>query len=79
MATRSLGVLTIDLIAKIGGLEEGLSKADRKTRAAMRTIETSVNRFSATVTRAFAVATTALTGFGAMAVKRLVDTNKELY
>lgn len=45
----------------------------------MRTIETSVNRFTATFTRAFTIAGTALVGFSTLAVKRLVDTNEQLY
>lgn len=38
MASRSLGVLTLDLIAKIGGFETGLDKAGRNARKNSKTI-----------------------------------------
>jgi hypothetical protein len=39
MATRSLGTLTLDLIARIGGYERGLDKAEKEARKRARAIE----------------------------------------
>ena len=36
MATRSLGTLTLDLIARIGGFEQGMDKAGRVTEKRMK-------------------------------------------
>jgi hypothetical protein len=42
MASKSLGTLTIDLIAKTAGFVEGLTQAERVTKARMREIRSSV-------------------------------------
>lgn len=39
MASRSLGTLTLDLVARIGNYTEGLSKADRETQKRAKAIE----------------------------------------
>ena len=39
MATRSLGTLTLDLIARIGGFEQGMDKAGRLTEKRMKEME----------------------------------------
>src|SRR5690625_1642587 len=44
MATNRLGVLTIDLIAKTGGFEEGMDKAARRAERFGREIEQTENR-----------------------------------
>ncbi|HEY8341767.1 MAG TPA: hypothetical protein VIK75_02000, partial [Calditerricola sp.] len=41
MATRSLGQLTIDIIAKIAGFEQGLDRAARTADKRMKQIEAS--------------------------------------
>lgn len=61
MATRSLGTLTLDLIAKIGGFEQGLSKADRASKKTFKNIERNVN-----------TAAKAVAGFGVAAAGSLV-------
>lgn len=43
MATRSLGTLTLDLIAKIAGFEAGMDKAARKSKSTMDGIQKQVN------------------------------------
>lgn len=50
MATRSLGSLTVDLIAKVVGWEQGMDKAgraadklNRKTKRSMQDMEQSIN------------------------------------
>lgn len=44
---RSLGTLSLDLVARIGGFEQGLSRAERTTRQRMRGIEESTNTATA--------------------------------
>ena len=39
MATRSLGTLTLDLVARIGGYERGLDKAEKEAKKRARAIE----------------------------------------
>lgn len=61
MATRSLGTLTLDLIAKIAGFEAGMDKAARKSKSTMDGIQKQVNNAA----KAFAA-------FGAAAVASTV-------
>lgn len=52
MASRSLGTLTIDLIAKVGGFVEGMTKAereaDKKTRAMQRKMQARAKEIQST-------------------------------
>ena len=52
MASRSLGTLTIDLIAKVGGFVEGMTKAereaDKKTRAMQRKMQARAKEIKST-------------------------------
>lgn len=41
--SRKLGTLTLDLIAKIGGFEQGMDKARRKSKSTMQSIEKGAN------------------------------------
>ena len=43
MSKRSLGTLTVDLILKMGGFQEGLDKASRETKKRMKEIQTYVD------------------------------------
>lgn len=43
MASRSLGVLSLDLVAKIGGYVDGLSKAERETVKRAKAIESALS------------------------------------
>lgn len=47
MASRSLGVLTLDLIARIGGFESGMDKAARHADRRMKEIQGSVKKLGA--------------------------------
>lgn len=67
MATRSLGVLRLDLIARIGGFEEGMDKAARRAEKRMKEIRKNVraarkgiNEFGERVKVSAAIAATAL-------------------
>lgn len=57
MARRSLGTLTLDLIARVGGFEQGMDKAARVSAKRMGEIERQVKRV-----------TTVLAGLGAAAI-----------
>lgn len=50
MSNRSLGTLTLDLIAKIGGFEQGMDQAARTADRRMKDVESSVQRTSRVVT-----------------------------
>lgn len=53
MANRSLGTLTLDLIAKIGGFEKGMEKAEREAEKRSRAIAKVVNEAAALGIKAF--------------------------
>ncbi|MEQ5837450.1 hypothetical protein [Marinobacter sp. NFXS9] len=49
MAGKSLGTLTLDLVAKVGGFEAGMDKAGRKTKSTSREIEKHIKSISKTI------------------------------
>lgn len=66
MATRSLGTLTLDLIAKVGGFEQGMGKAEKRTQKFQKEVK---NRLAA-AGKAFGVfSTVANSALAVMAVK----------
>ena len=71
MASKSLGTLTIDLIAKIGGFEQGLDKAERAAKKKAEAIERAFDGAFSAITAGFAVlaaaGTTALAAINAQA------------
>lgn len=69
MATRSLGQLTLDLIARVGGFEAGLDKAGRAAKKKTSEIE---RDFKKLATAAAASAAAAATGIGLL-VKSSID------
>lgn len=62
MPTRSLGQLTLDLIAKVGNFEGGLAKADRLAKQRFKNIERNANKL------AKGIATIGVAAAGAAAV-----------
>lgn len=54
MASRSLGTLTLDLIAKIGGYEQGLDKAEREAKKRAAAIEKAFDGAFSAITAGFA-------------------------
>lgn len=60
MASASLGTLTIDLVARIGGFVEGLSKAERESKKFRSKVEKDLKDFGKTVA-GFAIAGAAAT------------------
>lgn len=55
--SRSLGVLTLDLVARVGGFEKGMQKAEREAEARSRAISKAINQ----------AAQIGITAFGALA------------
>lgn len=69
MASRSLGTLTLDLIAKIGGFQQGMDQAARSTQRSMSQIERSADKASLAVAASFkAIAGAAAAYLGAQQV-----------
>jgi hypothetical protein len=63
MPSRSLGVLTLDLVARIGGFEQGMDKAGRLSAKRVKEIEASARKFGAAAGTAFVAAATGLAIF----------------
>lgn len=68
MASKSLGILTLDLVARIGGFEKGMDKAARTSKKRMDSIKKQAE-----------IAGKALAGMGAAGVAALVAINKSSY
>lgn len=69
MASRSLGTLTIDLIAKVGGFVAGMDKAARESEKFKKKVAANVKAASMAV----AAAGTALIGLGALYAKNTAE------
>ena len=59
MASRSLGVLTLDLVARIGGFTSGLTKAEREADRRFKGIENAAKKMGLALGTALAAAGTA--------------------
>ena len=73
MASRGLGTLTLDLIAKIGGFEQGMDKAARHADKRMREIERRANAFGKVMGTVVAAGITAAFGGLVLATKAAID------
>ena len=60
MASRSLGTLTVDLVAKSAGFEQGMDKAARAADKRFKDIARSAKQIGVAIGAAFAAAGTAL-------------------
>jgi hypothetical protein len=81
MASRSLGTLTLDLIARVGGFEQGMDKAARSAEKNLSAIEKRAYQFGQALGSALKVgAGLAAAGLGAvaLAVKNTIDGLDEL-
>ncbi len=63
MASRSLGTLTLDMILKLGGYEQGLDKAARISEKRMKQIEATAKKVGIGIAAAFTAAGTGLVLF----------------
>lgn len=83
MASRSLGQLTIDLIAKTGGFEQGMERAQRTAQRAGRNIARDAEQSAAKLGQIWSGAATAIAAqlaavFSVAAVMRYADAYTEL-
>jgi uncharacterized protein YeeX (DUF496 family) len=74
MATRSLGTLTLDVVAKIGGFVAGMSQAERTSKQRMDAIVRNAKRAGVAIGAAITAAATA----AAIAVNTAIDRMDEL-
>lgn len=77
MASRSLGVLTLDLIAKTGAFVAGMNKAERETVKSSRAMRRQLDDLRKTAVQAGAVFGTALVGATALIIKNTADAARE--
>jgi len=75
--SRSLGTLTVDLIARMGGFEQGMSRADRVTKERMRSIRRNIDAVSDRV-RNLAVVAAAVVTAGAALTTRMVNDTRQM-
>lgn len=78
MASRSLGTLTLDLIAKVGGFTQGMDQAARTSQTRMKQIGKSVEDASGAVTKFTGVITALATGATAAWIKSNIDAAAEI-
>lgn len=72
MASRSLGTLTVDLVAKTGGFVQGMDKAERSSKKWKKSVENDLNTISKTAkTTALAIGTTLVGSVTALTVAGL--------
>lgn len=74
MASRGLGTLTLDLVARIGGFEQGMDKAARIADKRMREIEKRAKQFGAVIATGLVAAGTGL----AVVLGKSIDKMDEL-
>lgn len=83
MASRSLGTLTLDLIAKIGGFEAGMTKAERASSRASKKIADDAERAAAKTKAAFkTIGVAAAAAFGGLSIagvfSAVIDNTKQM-
>ena len=71
MASRSLGTLTLDLIARIGGFQQGMDQAARSTQRSMGQVARHAEAASASVTGSFKTIAGAAAAF--LSVQQIVE------
>ena len=69
MASRNLGTLTVDLVAKVGGFERGMGQAERTAKKRAAEIEKTAKRIGLAVGAAFSAAG----AIAAAGIKRAID------
>ncbi|MBA1195001.1 phage tail tape measure protein [Pseudomonas entomophila] len=78
MASRSLGTLTLDLIAKVGGFVAGMDAAERSSEKWRKSVEKNAKAAGAAVVAGATAAVTALTAFTVSAVNSTAAAAKEI-
>ncbi|AUJ81123.1 phage tail tape measure protein [Enterobacter cancerogenus] len=78
MASKSLGTLTIDLIARIGGFVGGLSQAERASQKWRKQVKDDAKEASVALTGFATAASAAALGVGAAGFNLLKSTSKQI-
>ncbi|WOI99669.1 phage tail tape measure protein [Citrobacter koseri] len=78
MAGKSLGTLTLDLIAKTGGFTSGMDKAERASAKWSKQVQDDAKKTSLALAATGAAATTAAMGVGAAGFQLLKNTSKQI-
>lgn len=78
MATRSLGVLTLDLAVKTGAFISGMTKAERATDKSLRNIERKAAAFGRTIGNALGLSLSGALTAGVVAIDKAIDRMDEL-
>lgn len=78
MAGKSLGTLTIDLVAKVGGFVAGMDKAERSSIKWRKQVEQDVKSASSAIATLGAATATAAIGVGAAGIALLKSTSEQI-
>lgn len=78
MAGKSLGTLTIDLIAKVGGFVQGMDKAERSSQKWRDQVKKDAKEVSSSIIAVGAAAATAAVGIGAAGLAILKNTAQQV-
>ncbi|HGY1289865.1 TPA: phage tail tape measure C-terminal domain-containing protein [Raoultella ornithinolytica] len=78
MAGKSLGTLTIDLIAKVGGFVQGMDKAERASKKWREQVEKDAKEIGASILAIGAAAATAAVGIGAAGLAIVKNTAQQV-
>lgn len=78
MASKSLGTLTIDLIAKVGGFVSGLSQAERASQKWRKQVQEDAKSVAVAFTGAATAASAAAIGVGVAGYNLLKNTSRQI-
>ncbi|PLL88006.1 phage tail tape measure protein, partial [Klebsiella pneumoniae] len=78
MAGKSLGTLTIDLIAKVGGFVQGMDKAERSSKKWRDQVKKDAKEVSSSIIAVGAAAATAAVGIGAAGLAIVKNTAQQV-
>ncbi|HBQ1185217.1 TPA: phage tail tape measure protein [Klebsiella pneumoniae] len=78
MAGKSLGTLTIDLIAKVGGFVQGMDKAERSSQKWREQVKKDAKEVSSSIIAVGAAAATAAVGIGAAGLAIVKNTAQQV-
>lgn len=73
MASKSLGTLTIDLVAKTAGFVQGMDKAERESAKFRKKIEKDMKQVGGAMANAFAIGATAVAAGTVAIVKKQME------
>ncbi|MBK0003176.1 phage tail tape measure protein [Erwinia sp. S38] len=78
MASKSLGTLTIDLIAKVGGFVAGMDRAERSSEQWRRKVEANIKATGTVMAGMVGIAASASAAIGAVGIAFLKNTSEQI-